>query len=587
VSITFAGVPLLLEDPGHEFQTWLERSLSANDMRLWGNEPVGVRAGLQNARGDEAPRIGLCSPNWPTPPRMKLNSLWWPTGATRWARGLFLADRPLLTKIWEAIGGIVADEWPDSGSPQKGTLLIEEDRFYPSAHDIPRKINTEMYLLTPRDCVFGGGTAKGYLLPLVDARYFWQFRDSGDTSGITEWDGLFDWLFYCLGISADAPDSTGFGKPDPLEMLRPYENAATMLDVAAASCGCRVVRDLDGTVRILSSDASRTRRTESWKRTEQVMVTAGDRHDIQRANSVPEIIRVVFPRYVNGVRDTTTRKVWARSVTTDAENAAQETGTVKTFFDSAHALFSTADQSTPDNESDLIDLAESIADAYEDYVGENTSYDLSFAGIYDGWKINGFDDYLWCHYGYQYPIDHCLDGDGYGNAGAIDGEIDINRSILAAGDYAAFTRVASLPPDVGVPMLLHIVESSSSYSSSSSSISSPSSGPSSSPSGPSSSGTGSSSPSSSGTESSSPSSSGTESSSPSSSGTGGSSAGDISSSSSSAATCISCFGESVCIADIPVLTSMAESDYFLVIRNGCLYKIRPTDCATGSSSGSS
>jgi hypothetical protein len=104
MGISFAGVDLLLEDPGGVFQSWLDRNLSLQDMRLFGSEPVAYREGRDGSRHHENREgVGLPLLNWSAPPRPKLNTLWMPTGASRWGVGLFLASDAQLTEIIEAI----------------------------------------------------------------------------------------------------------------------------------------------------------------------------------------------------------------------------------------------------------------------------------------------------------------------------------------------------------------------------------------------------------------------------------------------------------------------------------------------------
>ncbi len=203
--ISFADVPLLLPDPQGELSQWIEKYLSLRDLRLWGARPL-VREDLSaEPRTVDRYRVPMPQVNWPAPPAMRLNTLWWPTGATRWAAGLFLADKERLDAIVGAVG--------DDGG---GTLVLDEG---PER----RSIDPWMHLLSPRR-ITACGDSPLYLLPLVDVRYFWQLRHvrlQGQVTNDTTWTQLLGLLEAALEITVSAGAiPTEYGRPDPIEWSR-------------------------------------------------------------------------------------------------------------------------------------------------------------------------------------------------------------------------------------------------------------------------------------------------------------------------------------------------------------------------------
>ncbi|MEN6507105.1 MAG: hypothetical protein ABFD92_21420 [Planctomycetaceae bacterium] len=428
MSLTFAGQPLILPDPQGQLGRYLDNWLPPEDLHLFG-EPLGLTGTRTNPRGDQLQRVGMPWANWPPPPRVKINSLWWPTGASRWARGLFLVAETQLDSIRSSLGTGTA-----------GTLSIG---------DGTRTVTASLHMLSPRrlSAVSSGGV---WLLPLVDERYFWQFRDAGLLVVDTQytWGRLFSHLAGRLGVSLDPGSvASGYAQPDPEEFTRRYENAAVLLDAAAWCIGKRVVRQLDGTVSLNGSEAAASETTSN--------VSAGGWHTHRHAQQ-PAEVRVVFPKWRDG-KIQADGDVYYISKAPPDSTAAMPSGTIKTFFDTAWANFSSGG-STPDNFSEINALAEQIATDY--YAWASQCYDLSFAGV-QSWEITGHDDFVWYHAGHQ-PV-----------FGAQPAEADIEADDPR---WQFYTRVATLPYNWGYSELLHYVDtevssSSSSLSSSSSSSS--------------------------------------------------------------------------------------------------------------------
>tara|TARA_Y100000310_G_scaffold6676_1_gene7495 strand:- start:4168 stop:5922 length:1755 start_codon:yes stop_codon:yes gene_type:complete len=461
MAITYAGVDLLLEDPGHEFRRWLDRVLSLDDMRLFGSEPVGIREGRHDARGTTLARVGLATPNYSVPPRPKLNTLWIPTGAIRWARGLFLADTAGLAKI--------ENNLTSEGS---ATLILTEERWGKGATKTAKTLKRKMFMLPPRAVNWGrksesGSKSKsktkgkeyGWLIPLVDVRYFWQFIEPGhlEVSEGNTWTELISNLASALGTNIRHDDiSSDYLSPDPTELTRRHENIAVLLDAIAASIGRRVV--LRGTggvdsVFLLTHSASTTGLNINTGSTSgNTKLAGGDNGGFKPSGMIPARVRVSFPKYVDGIEDPD-GDLYGVSKTADnyTDEDTMLSNTYKQFFDTCRANFATdtdeSDEgsSSPINSSELDSLTNKIASDY--YGWQKYQHDASYSGLAK-WNLTGWDDFIWYHFGHQYS-DHARDDDG----------------AIFDGDYAAFTRVASMPYNFGVSELLHQVGEATSVSS--------------------------------------------------------------------------------------------------------------------------
>lgn len=436
--ITFAGYPLLLEDPQGDLATWLEWSLSLADLRLFGPDGPAMADSRLGARSTARAKVGLPRANWSMlPSRLKLNSLWWPTGASRFAVGLFLAGEETLTKIKEELD-----------ADGRAELVLEE------AEEDGQSITfKKMHLLPPRPLTTPSDPDKEerlFILPIVDQRYFWQFQDAGDFApecgyGGDTWEDLIELLGTTLAgqIVVDAPES-GFQNPDQVELTRRYESAPALLDALAWCIGQRIVAYPNGSIHSQNPSPARLLLANNFQSASiwsGGLAGKGDpgEEPLYEQPRRPEKVRVVFPVY-NGSTPDADGDVYKIDVAGSdyiSDTSTLVTGRRKTFFDTAHADISTGEV-IPDNVADLTELAQAIAKAYYAWL-EVETYDLSFPGLKD-WLQTGFDDATWWHWGSLQPRaelggDHCRPQGG--------------------SPYAAYTRVSSLPVDWGFSQLLH------------------------------------------------------------------------------------------------------------------------------------
>ncbi len=436
--LRYAGVPLLLEDPGFEFQAWLEQSLSLNGLSLFGvQDPshMEVRSRprgpfLDRSSGESAPHVGLPLLNYSMtrPPEWRINTLWWPTGATRNSIGLFLADDDSIEKIKKAV----------AERDGKATLEIGTD------DDKPPVAFKSMYLLPPHKIT--AGEKQGlWLICLVDGRYYWPLRSSGDlvVSSNTTWPQLIQKLMGLLGVagSADTPHAD-YGSPDPTELTRKYESVAMLLDSVAASIGMRVILLPNGKVKVLGSALSKVNYEENKKESN---LLAGGENSL--CSSIPEVILVTCPKvdgdgvyYPDG--DVYASENDSRYIELGLEcNPTTVPGTKKVFHSTAKAYYDSPSDAYPTNSQELDDLTAKIAEDY--LLWQVLGYDQKHIGLIENAE-SGFDDYSLFSIGSQYDLQNSLllketveDSEGRSTC----------RELIR--DYDCSTRIVSHPPSFG------------------------------------------------------------------------------------------------------------------------------------------
>ena len=389
--ITLGEIPLLV--PTAELQEFVDRALPLEESSLYGSLPVNTDTRSQSARH----AVGLPVYNWPDCPPPRLNCLYWPSGASRWARGWFLCTG-------EAKDKIVA-----LAHPASGTTAIEL-AFGDEGQNVQY---TSLYLLPPRPLSgIEPGTSQTdaqkkealWLLPLVDVRYFWQFESSGllELTTSTTWSTLFSTLGTALGvtITADTVDSD-YLNPDPCEFTRRYVPVPVLLDAAAASVGQRIVRDPeDGTVTSQLVSSAETVLAANYLITQTTLAAGGDYSD--SLGDFPESIRLNCRRwsqyavYCDGEVYTTTA---AASATADPPTSTVS-GKEKIFHSTLYAEYpaGTAPNSgsAPTNSAAIAALALQVAGDYYGWMGK--CFDLTYNGIVD-WAPTGFDDVIVWEFG--------------------------------------------------------------------------------------------------------------------------------------------------------------------------------------------
>lgn len=422
MSITYAGISLHLEDPDGKASEWINRYLSLDDLRMFGVEPI--------ARYNNT--LPIPYPNFSLPPPMRFNSLYWPTGASRWSFGLFLVDAVRLEKILEKVSGTAPRE--SRNEPQQLVLTdtgfdaeVKSDDF---SIDTKNRIalSTEMFALPPRPVsptVYEDGL---WMLPLVDVRYYWQWKSTREFAASDYGEcGIWDDVFVEIEDELDVAPSgltwdevaDGYDQPDTeyLAEVLSHANAAVVLDAVAASVGQRVTRWIDGTIYSIDPVESETILTDnltagSAEYTNWTPVCGDDFSTKHQAAAKPEQVSVGFNDPCIKVWNEILESAGNHSVTDFVE------GMTKQFRVISPDPFTAG-------EPNAVSAAHATQIAADFYAWLAHRYDRSFASI-KAWNPTGFDDYMLWDFGRRHPD----------------------------GILAGQTRVHSVPYNLGVETLL-------------------------------------------------------------------------------------------------------------------------------------
>lgn len=485
--LTYNSIPLL-HDFNAETKTFLERYQCLDDTVLSGE--FLYKSTWQGNPMDET-NIGLPLVNWPKPPPLRLNQLYWPcTGASRWAEGVFLCNGQAKNAIMSCSTANTGANliYATDNDPQVDQLLgkphhTSQWAMYPLAY---RRIagcqdsgSYDPDLLLP--------TSAGrpdeydlYLIHLVDERYWWQFVDAPDICvHLTSWMELINYLSSQLsaGIFPWAlPDTgvqTGYDTgPHQSEWMRDSYNAAQLLDAALASIGCRLVAGTD-----VGFEISRHTGAEYTFLTNLSYSMAGELiagTDCTRAwtHAMPTYVNVAFPSSRYGML--------CGQCTRDTGSSAGEDDCHETYYVIDHAISeyltttincpvqytsktihvrgwadlgecdnSSGGSSDPLNNTELITLANQIASDWFGY--HKRQYDFTMVGP-SSWDPCGYDDCIIHRFG----IEEDEDIRAYAHSeGKQTGEVDTTIVLNQERRRDCTSRIQSLPLNVGVDCQLH------------------------------------------------------------------------------------------------------------------------------------
>jgi hypothetical protein len=360
--IAYAGVELI--QPTAELLAWAEQEL---DFSLLYQRPV--------------------KDQWNRP--TKLNSLWWPTGATRWAEAFFLCNNEQMNAIKTATGG---------AGVKPATLSI---------HDGTDHVDAVMWMLPPRMLTayppeYSPSGANLWLLILVDERYAWQQQRTGDLDFSTEadpadWEDVVVALATVIGFSYAQDIVDDAYLTVPVQCVCRDESATEFLDRVLHATGQRLVRQLDGTVEILNVEPSKERlldNQQDWLGRE--LATGGLLHfDLSANNDLPAVlpstINVLFQDEEDGVTQDTHTTV---SVTLAETGLTGELGSnTNTFPRNVNSLsVAVYTSGVWDNEADLDALAVKLAGDWYSYWGF-ADHDLEVWRTAP-WEFGGLDDWV-------------------------------------------------------------------------------------------------------------------------------------------------------------------------------------------------
>jgi hypothetical protein len=398
--LSYAGIALTVPTP--EVAGWISRAISTDDIfdfqeRAW-------------------PGKGLTAITFPGSVRtrpVKLQSLWWPTGASRWATGYFLASEIELALIRQQVyQGSQYTSQPltianvSPGGTQVGSDLVN--------------LSVNLWMLPPRPLSQIPNCNGLYLLTLVDDRYWWWFQNAAltVTEGTTTWAQLYSALGSALEITIAAdPINAAYLKPSAALALS-AESLPLILDAVAYNCGQRITRDCYGTVRAVNMTTSQATVDGAvplygvvpGANVLQVPKSAGGLLALGTGTStvpasaygtvppgtdlpavLPASVTIRFPKVTNASMPPTaswTQTVTLASLALPDFSGVQTFSGTKVFHDTTGADF-TGGGGSPANATELTALCNQVASDFYRYAA--AKLDLKVAGIV-AWPVEGLSD---------------------------------------------------------------------------------------------------------------------------------------------------------------------------------------------------
>lgn len=258
-SITIAGQPIAF-DWQCKLREFLRDRLPAEEVLFarWMPEPKMHAAVIEKE---------ALTPPYPALHPIEVGELQWPSGASRYARALYVVDKVSLLNIaiaaWDL--DVIAQGGPDAitdylsnwgaGATIPGAVSSVELSIYGEEHFVSQMLPLPPYRIP-------GTGAELWLLPLVDRRFLWQQIPYEPDGYASSWAGLFDDLATTIGTPiAYAAVPSEYGVPDRF-VIQPGVSATALLDCAALSIGRRIVIDPNSSVlRLMTAADSNTRCT--------------------------------------------------------------------------------------------------------------------------------------------------------------------------------------------------------------------------------------------------------------------------------------------------------------------------------------
>lgn len=355
--ISFAGVPL--ESVSDAVADHLAGKLPLDQLRDF-PVPTG---------GGNLPFPSLATIKRPRAP--KLNTLFWPTGAASIAVGYFLTNEASLARIRQQVY---------SGPERTATaqpLVLSDGR---------RSITASLWMLPPRP-LSSMPDNNGWLLTLVDARFFWWqvAANIPVNAGTTTWEQLYASIATALGITLTVdPIDAAFLKPTA-DLNSPYYPLPILLDAVARSCGQRIAVNWDGTVRAWNAPTATTQTAVNLDRAPVYAggtLKVGGPEDLNSA--LPESVVCVFPVRDTDTGYTGTVQPYATTLASlnlpDAGGATGLPGRSKVLNSTAVASVTTG---TVNNDTELSTLATALATATYRWLA--ASADVSLSGVPQGY----------------------------------------------------------------------------------------------------------------------------------------------------------------------------------------------------------
>lgn len=450
-------LPIVVADQEGKLSQWLARNRTLVDAQLAAAFPASqihpsIAEPYSGHPQSDARSISI--PNWPTAPPLEVNTVYVPTGLTRYTRAAFLVTTTVkdLIVAYKATGARMPRmhvHCSESDTGNGRTIYLE-----PLS---PRPLSPYLESL---------GTAFGtdemlWLLPMVDIRYFWQNKSTTSFSALStsSWQSLIEamanqitteigaWGFKASGGAGDGPlrgetVEAEYLVPHPVPFRHPL-NLVAALESAAWSINRRWVHgeafdDDTGNdaMRAIGPAAAAAQLPNSLAFSYGIpamfatqvynRLTRGGDFD-SGIRPTPGRIAFNFPCYDNGIFSGTNERSYSGvsgeystfpqvADTSGTVTAIDQSVVVLTAFGSTSSNYASTN-GTHANSTDLTNLVQKYSQDW--YSWRSRGFDYTFAGVVP-WNFSGYEDAALFYVG----------------------------SPLPDGGQRIETRVWSLPPDV-------------------------------------------------------------------------------------------------------------------------------------------
>lgn len=402
-----------------EVAQWLEHNVSPSEVYEFAERslnPNFTAAGINflpwTFPGSSLSGITAPAPVKPRP--IRVGSLFWPVGASRWATAHFLVTAGQVDKLYPLA---YTTEASDVGVKPTPLDLVMDT----SLGD--QRVTAKMYMLPPRPLVrlgkrveLGTSTSRTgnrdrlYLLTLVDDRYYWWMRNTQQNpvyANYTNWTDLFDIFALQLeqGVDRDAPDGA-YIRPHAYSVFgHMYNVLPPLMDAAAWNTGMRVVRSLDGNTKFTNLTSSKTTRDANLALADaSYKKQAGDKfHLANDATAImPRKVRCIFQKWLSSFYPLGGwyyhEEVKSLNEFANFTNY-QGHGGEKLFRMRCPANINTV-EGQPINVNTLRNLSARVAEDFYNYLIESNQ-DAVYAGVAN-WKPEGLHDIEW-----TWRLDRC------------------------------------------------------------------------------------------------------------------------------------------------------------------------------------
>lgn len=223
----------------------------------------------------------------PIPPKPSkepapLNTLVWPSGASRWATFHSLVGGTQATAIENAV---------DVFSPTPADLVISDP-------DNGETVTTSMFLVGFRPVFVQESAQQLWLITLVDERYWWWMNDL--SFSFTAGDA-WDTLLYNLAAATNTGGaitvgsvSTAYGTPSPARWGIAGRPIPLLIDAAAKTVGMRFIRNLDGSVRYIGYANSESLEQNRFTQNQSELVMGGRLNVLEITGNIPASVITSF-----------------------------------------------------------------------------------------------------------------------------------------------------------------------------------------------------------------------------------------------------------------------------------------------------